>query len=337
MNKEQIKRSLKIREELNEGKRRFVMDREIEQTKTQDYSFKQFSFQLHVMAQEGLGTMSDAYIMFAICLMGVCDLRTITTFLSNLKQRNPELVIMDTSLADNLRSRIRQLRDKGLLYTIGFAVPNWSGEAYENANELRLFTPTRDTINFVNKKLNKRISHNEMIQAMPSNDLVGWASATYVGATMASSKYFDCYLDRVFRNMKLGSIYLPMELRFNRDDDRYYVAVMKGYMVRDERIQTEDDFKDYVAYTLNSIRQYIQYRTRKGTACVVISVMDNKDLVTMGRYIKNAQVLDECLPYIFFTGEGPVNMERHLKDAFLQLQYNDDAIEFVPAQPVFID
>lgn len=336
MDKEQIKRSLKIRGELNDGNRHFVMDRDIEQTKTNDYSFRQFALQLMIMAKEHLGTVSDAYIMFAISLMGVCDLRTITIFLSNLKHRYPELMIIDTSVIDNLRSRIKLLRDKGLIYSVGYSIPNWAGETYDHLNELRLYTPTRDTVNFVNKKLNKRISHNEMIQLMPSMDMVGWASATYVGASMASSKYFDCYLDRVFRNRVLGSIYLPMELRFERDNERYYVAVMKGYLLKDERIQTETDFKEHLAFTLNSIKQYIKYRTKKGTACVVVSVMDNKDLVTMGNYIQSSRVLDDCLPYIMFTGEGAINMERYLKNAFLQMQYKEDEIEFVPVSPIFI-
>lgn len=336
MNIEQKKLSIKIRNSINGGNRRFVMDGEIEHTKKLDYKFAQLSMQLVSMAREGIGTISDAYIMYAICLMGVCDLRTISTFLENLKRKQPDLVIMDTTIADNLRTRMRQFYEKGFLYTIGFEVPNWSGEAYEQANFLKLFTPTRDTVNFVNKKLNKRVSHNEMIQAMPPRELMGWAAATYVGTNMAASRYFEGYLDRVFRNRILGSIYLPMELLFQRDNNRYYVAIMKAFIMRDERIQTEQDFNEYIAYFISTINQYIRYRTKKGIACVVITVMDNADLVRLGNYIHNSTILDDCLSHVFFTGEGAVNMGRNLTGDFLQMQYIGDEIEYVPALPVFI-
>lgn len=339
-NQLELKKAYCIRRDMDCPDRHYVFAPDTSHLVKKEYTYMDSARRLLRFANDSVGTISDCYILYAVGYLGVCDKNTIRIFLRNLQIKHPDLYIEDVEDENSLSRRVAALSTSGFLYATRFNDASL-GETSQSLLPTRVYTIDQDASVFMNQKLTKRVPYNKWLMVKPISQLIGWSATAYIGACLSGNKYQVCFLEAVFRNRYLGNYYLPCEQKFYDGKNKYYVAFLDAFLIRDERSQTEHDFAEYEATKLNVIRNYIGARTTEGIACVVVVVENNADLVAMARLIMMSEVLLDNLERIYFTSEGAYNHAAYDKDAFLQMivkeTENDGAqFDFVAVQPPFL-
>lgn len=338
---ELAKATLLLRTNFNSTKRRYIYSLETEETYDKKYTYVEPDRQLLRFANDYFGTFSDCFILYAVAVLGVADRKTIQLFLRNMKARNPDLYIEDPANEANLKARISALEKCGFLFSIGYFYKDYTDESNVKQMPVRLYTIGQEGMNFMNRKLQKRIAYNKWMQALSFNELLATAASAYVGAWMATTRYFREQLDGVFRNRSIGVYYLPAEMKFQRGEDRAYVAVVSSFLNFDKRIYSQQDYNQVCVNKINLIKSYLTNRTTKGIAYVVVTVHDNNDLLKMAKLILETGVLLEDLERIYFTSEGAMRCSDEVNQSFLKMstEYDENkelTFDFYYAEPDFM-
>lgn len=210
--------------------------------------------------------------------------------------------------------------------------------------ENTLYTVAGDAVNLVNQKLSRKCVENKWIQAKSPRELLGWASAAFVGIKLSNQRNFKQFEDGVFRNRGVGSYHFPCECKYVIEGKEglfpAYVAVIDSYLFYDERIHNESEYDEYVEKKLNAIRKYIRYRSNKGPCFIVCSCMDDSDLNELGSMMIRADFSQEELEHIYFTGAGAFDESRIVDCPYLRMKINEseDTIEydFYAERPLFL-
>lgn len=338
--KELEKRSYMLRRDLESRKRGFVYDNNVEQTYTKHYKYTSTDQRLLSFALDNTCMNSDVYILYAIAHMGVADKEGISMFLKALASHYPALNIVYEKTKDALESRLYTLVKIGYLFSYRYTIKSVIN-GVEAENVISLYTLIESGYDVVKQRLQKRLTVNTAIQYKTMNELIGWASAAYVGSCIAkSSRGFVNYLERVLRTKQLGSFYFPMELKTQVGENAYYVAIMSSYLYHNVMTQTRNDYEEFCAFKINALKNYLYCRTQKGTAITVVAVADNDDLMEISSLIYNTGLLNSYLDQIYFTGEGILKeRDGDASHAFLRmrLDYEEDiGYRFEYSEPIFL-
>lgn len=255
-------------------------------------------------SQDRTAMYSDCYILYAIAVMGVCTKDSISLFLRALAVKYPELAIVYEKSKDSMEGRLHNLTNLGYVFEYRYEI-----EAKGDCGDVKMQAVTLYTIvdagfHIVRQRLQKKVAINTAIQYKPFEELVGWAAAAYVGASIAQSDGFTDYLERVLRTREVGSVFLPVEVKNVVNGIAYYIAVISSFLKKNSLIQTDNDYIEFCSFKLNVIKNYLAMRTQKGVAVVCIAVRDVDDLYEIGRLINKVPSLGQYIGQIFFTGEG---------------------------------
>lgn len=325
---------------LNSNKRVLVCNDDIVLHHRKVFTYVRDDERLISFAQDRTAMYSDCYILYAIAFMGVATKESISLFLQALSRKYPELAIICQKTKDSMEGRLHNLANLGYVFMYRYTIQAMgdTGEIKEQA--VSLYTVVDAAFDIVRQRLQKRLSINMAIQYKPLDELIGWASAAYVGACIAQSAGFTGYLERVLRTKMLGSTYLPFELKNVVEGTSYYIAVINSFLQQNKLTQTDTDYLDYCAFKLNTIKNYLAVRTTKGVAIVCVALRDKEDLAQIGRLIYQAEILRPYLEQIFFTGEGIIR-ERggDATRAFLRLvidDYTQEGYHFEYVNPIFM-
>lgn len=334
LKKEDLQRTVQARQLLDTSDRRFVYAEEIESTLKRKFKFVAPDMKLVGFANDEIATISDCFIMYAIAYLGVIDLYGIKAFLGAMAKKYTSLALGDYENADGIeliRGRVRMMMANGLLFRTSYRVGD---------NGVSVYTASEDAVNLVRQKLNKKIAINSWIAAKTASELIGWGCASYVGSVMAKkSSTFVVFLERVLRTKMIGSVFLPCEIKFQVDGQLYYVAVISAYLYQDKRTTTPDEFMDVVAHKLNTVTNYINCRTQKATAMVVVAVADNADLNFITDCMINSGHFGDYFGNIYFSSEATVN-SLPITNAFFQVVrdvQSDTGYMVVSKCPEFIE
>lgn len=308
-----------VRSALESPSKHFVYEKSIDENYRKFFKYVTQDQQLLAFAMDNCCMTSDCYILYAIAHLGVADKESISLFLEALATKYPELNVVYKKARDGIKDRLRALANMGFIFRYQYDVNVKQGAAMVE-DTVGLFTLVDTGYDIVKQRLQKRLVVNSAIQYKPMSELIGWAAAAYVGASIASaSTGFVDYLERVLRTKQLGAVYMPAEVKTCVDGVNYYTAVVSSYLYRNEMAQTENDFAEYCAFKINTIKNYICCRTTKGVPVVVVTVADNADLMEITSLIYKTGILNPYLEQVYFTGEGIVKERNNMKHSFLRM------------------
>ena len=309
---------------IDAGDRKYVYSDSVEASTKKTFTFVPYDKKLLRYAEDEFGTISDAFVLMAITSLGVADKNTIFLYLEALSRTDPNLQIADyVRYPAALGNRLSELRKSGFLFCFEYKATMYEEGKTPWIVPNMLYTVDQDGQNFCNSKLNNRMPFNQWIQAKQMNELLGWSAATYCGVSLAHNANFVAFEKGLFKSREIGSVFLPVELRFKKDDALHYVAVLPSYVRFDDRIMSKQDYNNYRGMMIKVIGNYLQRRSN-GTLYVVVVVEDNNDLKGICNIIAGTGVFDGLLDRLFFTGEGAILHADHPRKALLRMQVKED-------------
>lgn len=316
--REQTKQSLLG---LDVPNRKYCYDAYVKDNVRKRYCYRDYGAKVMSYAAGECGTVSDAYILYAIAILGIADRGSIRLFLKNLKKKNPSLLIGNMDAEEGLRKRISALAKLGYIFSMEPQYYDANGKIEQAA----YYTISADANEFVGHRLDKRVPYNHWLEAVSQCKMVEWACCSYIGSMICQHGNFVEYLDGVFKSKMLGQYFFPSEIKYFNGEENYYVALIGGYLYRDDTIQTEIDFERSKATKISAIRNYLAVRSKTGHTAVVVCVDTLMDLQNFVELIINTGQLIDFLPDIYFTGEGIFQNVKYLEEAFLSVELVDSA------------
>lgn len=297
---ERYAKAIIIRQHLNSEQRRYIVNDTLINSFSILYEKASMDKRLYYYATDKFGSVSDCWILYAVMLLGVCDISAISHCLQAFSNNSTDLALPDYNNLDALKVRIKKLHSIGFLVKTSFCVNEQQGNKY-----CSLYSCAADAIDFIAQRLDKPYKSIAWIQAKRPQEAVSWGAATLVGSTLALYPSFKKFgLGRLYFQKK--TTYYPVELKYKIGETEYDVAVIDSFLSFDKRVMTNDDFKDFIIQKLNTIMQYIEYRSNVCNARVVCVIENNENLVLLAKWIKKVERLRDILPFIYFIGEGAV-------------------------------
>lgn len=334
---ESYSNAIAIRQFIDSNDKKFVWNDDVCNSFKLMYERMSNEKRLYYFANDRFGSVSDCFIIYAVMVFGICDLASIQNYLHAMHNLSTELSLSDYQEVSNLKIRIKMLVEIGFLAKNSYRVkPVNEGESTAYMN---LYTCTTDAVEFATKRLNRPYKLMSWLQAMRPQEMISWAAAAKIGSTLALYPTFKEFgLGRIYSNK--NSYYLPCELKYQIKDTEYNVAVMNTFLYFDKSVMTESNYKDYVIDKLNTILQYVIYRSKVCEARVVCVVEDNTNLSTLAKWIKKAERLRDILPVLYFTGEGVMNeLNGDVANSMIQMVLSDQyeaGFTFIQTIPDFL-
>lgn len=342
MTGEQMKKTVFIRERLDDVKNRhYVVTDSTKRDYKKRYQNVEESKQLYSFAVDYYGMTSDCYILYALCHLGVADYKTIHLFLKALASTYKDLR-MAVEEEGLIVERLRVLYKMGLVcrFSYDLELTEVKDVSFNKIETVALYVAAPRANDIVRQSLRLVLPENKCVEMKQLTEIVGWACAARVGAEIASgaTKFVD-YLQRYIRTKQLGTAYFPSEVLTEVEGTRYYTAVLDCYIGMDKEIQTPRMYAEYCGRKIDTIKNYINCRTTKGVASVVVAVRDNADLNELASMIAESGALKGLLGNVYFTGEGPLISGLNIRDCFLQMEettLNEKGYNIFQSEPAFL-
>ena len=336
-----IRKSIYIREFLNNGKRNFAFSRDAQNSYTKDFNAVKHDIRLMNFARDIVGAISDCYILYAVSMMGVCDIESIMIFLRVLSKKNKDLAIYDTGDYDAYKKRVDSLFRNGFLFKHTYEYQREKKDGRKVTVRVNMYTIEKSAMHMVAQKLGAHIVVNEWIDAKPLSELMGWAACGYVRARIADGGEFLEYKQGRINTKAIGTAMYPGEVKMRgASGEKMLVGFVQGFMRYNKTLQTEEQHMDSCLRTVNTIKQFFYLRdTQNKNPYVVVVVEDNPDLMKVGEIIQRSGILKGDYERIYFTGEGAVRdtPNNRIGECFLQLRdLGGSEFDFIPAVPVFL-
>lgn len=334
-----------IRSNIDSGRRVFQYSKEVTDTLEKHFVNLDRDIKLYRFATDSVGVVGDCYIIYAVAVLGACQMNAICSFLHSMKQRDPELSIPDMTVTDNVQRRLTTLVKCGFIFRHQYAItvdPEAKDEE-DRITHVTLYSVTDDGIQLVNQKLGKHLTSNIWFQAKPISELMGWAASSFVLTAVAAQQGFHEFQQGVFRTRAIGTIIMPALVKTDlntKKDHPGYIGFMPAFLVHNKSIQTDNDYRDSCFRFVSSIAQFFYSNDLKQRyARMVVVVQDNDDLVNAASWIQKDGTLKEDYDRIFFTGEGALTATGKLDGNFLRLMADPkdpSGFSIIPAEPDFI-
>ncbi|MCR5720558.1 MAG: hypothetical protein K6F84_08330 [Lachnospiraceae bacterium] len=284
----------------------FLVNDDVKESMIHKFNYIYKEKQLLLYANGESGTISDCYILLAISSMGVATKEMIKLFLKKVTTDSPDLSIVDADMDDSgLTSRLKYLLKIGYIYAFNYQFKRMiNGKPASTA--ITLYSVVNCACEMIGQRLQRKVVINEGFQHKIASEIVGWVAASYVGMNViANSTTFDSYLERVCKTKHMGTFFLPMEAKFEKDDVFYYVAFKSAFFEWNKASQSKKDYEEWCERQLYIIKNYLNCRTTKGVAECVVVVRDSEDLEFVSKMFRLLINKDEnLLSRVFFTSEG---------------------------------
>lgn len=320
-------RATAVKKELNAFGRHFVVNDTVIGSETKKYVWLEEDTKLLRFAAGSLGTLSDAFILYAVAMLGVSDRDSIQNFLKAYSKKNPALSIADPTDMDNLRSRIKDLTRNGFLFRSGYeyeAINKDNGGTC--LNEGVVYTIDEGGLRFMCQKLGCKILANQWIAAKPLEELIAWASSSFVITNMSLDKSFVEFKQGIFKSRELKVTMMTAELITSVDDEEYCIAAIPAFLHQNRTRQTDKDFKRMKKDRIAIVRNYLLNRAAQDkNPYMVIACEDLNDMEKMAANIIDEGSLLEYTSRVFLTGEGAIRTKgRNIADSMFRLAPDDN-------------
>ena len=240
-----IKRAVYIRELLNSEARNFVFSKAAQESYTKEFNAVKHDIRLMNFARDIVGAISDCYILYAVAMMGVCDIESVQMFLGALSQKNKDLAISDMRDRDSVKKRFTALVKNGFLFKHRFEYRMEGSDGKKITKKINMYSVEKSGQHLVAQKLGAQLAVNEWIDAKPLSELMGWAACGYVKGRVVESGRFLEYKQGVIRTKAIGTAMYPGEVKMQRKDGQAVtVGFIQAFMRHNKAIQTKEQFDD---------------------------------------------------------------------------------------------
>lgn len=363
------KEVLALRSAMDDDEGRFRFNDNVRESFANKYSYMPKSEREYYVHIGDVCTIADCYILYIIGHFGVADLYTIKRALANIKRDTGKSLLIpntDDSKIDHLRARIVAMARRGFICASHY---NLNGGAFEIdtlekaagaetlflGNESKkvmgvgtgsylvtLYSMDHEAYSVMNSKLHKKVIPKDWIQEKGDFTMIGIASSAYAASHLMANTSYRSLGNNFFKTPEFGTASVNGELIFEtKDGVKTTVGMVSAYLRKDDRIMTEEDYKEECLYKLRLIRNYLYKRTYKENGAVVISVENQAELVRFSKMIFYTEGLQKYLPCIYFTSEGAIkSVDGDMTKALLRIVPNEDAAlgyDFVNAKAPFLD
>ncbi len=317
---------LALRQYMNEHISRFTYlpDMNVEKR----YKQKSYEEKSLAIINGDINTISDCYIIYAIAKLGCADIETIKNYLIYLKEKDRDLSIFEFT-KDELKLRLNALKKYGFLFNILYVNPavEATKSTEQNSSYISLYTAATDAVTIMNAKLRKQVKPNQFIEHKPADELIGMAASSSVFTNILQTDHIVRIETGLFKGRNSGLVWLDSEFISEVSNVRYYVGMMSIYLHRQPNFLTDADIINIKDQKLNTIRDYLMYRTKKGIAKMILVCESNDDMVRFAQAILKSGAFDEeMLSNIHFTApclyEG--GFDTDITKKFLSLDSLDD-------------
>ena len=297
---------------LDDDVRRYAVELVLPDTVDRRYKYRKEDEQLLGYNTDKVGQISDSFILYAIAYFGVASVSEIIPFLRMKKRTAPGTLISteesEKFLREQLQVRLRVLCDRGYVMSFKYYI---KGDAKKGdaTNIVQCYVISSSGFDIMRTHLKKtRFSLNKAFAMSVDEDLIEWAAAAHVGAKLLSSRKIVNELDRYTFSKSIGSVFFPFEFLSKGDDGSlFYVAGMNGNWRKEEGIQSDYDYAQWLSHQLAVIRNYLTRRTAKGTAVIILVVENVESLKVATQAIAEDGETLALIDRILFTGEGAID------------------------------
>ncbi|MBR4606120.1 MAG: hypothetical protein IKO41_07825 [Lachnospiraceae bacterium] len=280
-------------------------------------------------ANDSVGMVSDAFILYAVAWMGVASKEAIQGFLEAKRGMGGDLLISGRESLDRfLMNRIHVLLERGMLCAYKYVT--------RGNMPVQLYGITDGGFDVMKQRLKTgKFANNHMFFAKPAREIIEWAAATYVGSVLLGGDRVACELRRVFYSTLTGNLFFPFEFKSEGDNGNlFYVAGFNGNWAQYPEIQTKADYDRWLKEQLEAVYSYLTKRAADGTAIACIVVENGESLRLACNAIAGHEGLLTCLDRIVFTGEGMVRAaqesgEGGIRNAFVRMEVNEKKIRIL--------
>ncbi len=325
-----LARTSAIKQELNVIGRHYVVNDSVLNSQTKRYNYLDTDVKLLRFAAGSMGTLSDAFILYAVAMLGVCDKASIQNFLLAFSSRNPSLYISDPNDLDALRARIKELVNNGFLFRNGYSFETNNKEGDSCLQEGVLYTIDEGALRFMCQKLGYRIVSNQWICAKPLEELIAWSASAYMISVMGLDTSFVEFKQGIFKSRELKMVMMTAELITAFGGNEYCVASIPAYLHQNRIRQTDKDFSRMRKDKIAIIRNYLLKRAEQDKdPYMVVACEDLADMEKMAQNIIEEGSLLEYTSRVYFVGEGAVrNSVRNVSDSMFRLVLNEDGSSY---------
>ena len=292
---------------LDDEARRYAVELALPDTADRKYIYRKEDEQLLGYNTDKVGQVSDSFILYAIAYFGVASVSEIALFLRMKKRTAPGTLISteesEKFLREQLQVRLRVLCDRGYVMSFKYYLKR------DTNNIVQCYVISGSGFDIMRTHLKKtRFSLNKAFALSVDEDLIEWAAAAHVGAKLLSSRKIVNELDRYTFSKSIGSVFFPFEFLSKGDDGSlFYVAGMNGNWRKEEGIQSDYDYAQWLSHQLAVIRNYLTRRTAKGTAVIILVVENVEALKVATQAIAEDGETLALIDRILFTGEGAID------------------------------
>ena len=270
---------------------------------------------LKITNQEA-ANISDVFFMLPLCYFYVADKTTIMQFLIGEKSRNKDLHLttLDEKFAkeqDFLGARLTELVKCGFLMKISY-------EAYPE-KRVTLYSATKETVELVSKKLDRRIIPEMWNSEMREYRIIGRASAGFIAAYLSRHKNYRLQEKGVCTLRASSTVVLPESVFVNSAGKEFLVGFYYSFLHHDERIFSKEQYLNSVLRRMIFCEEYSTFgsKSKDREVNLIIAVEDSDDLMRFAKALrqyflppeKSLEVRTkntEKLKRIYFIGEGTI-------------------------------
>ena len=305
MNKQEQQAEV-ICEYMDSNKRIYRVTEEILSEYRTKYCYLDPDLQLARVLSGFVGTDSDAYILYAVSMLGIADSPSIAQVLMKFKALNSKLPILDAKNRDQLRYRLKLLTDNGFLVLNKYSLIKDTSYGDGNCStDVTFYSLCDSAVTFINQRFNKRLRVNRWFQAKPKQELIAVGSCAYTATHLMKTSEYQEICPGDFKNRLTNTtMFMPIEMRMKRGDMNYYIGLVPSFLVQ-TKVMGAEELQELIKNRLLLIRGYFEHRNTKGDPCYVIVCAENKqDFQRMAAAMVNSDLLDNYFTNIYFTGEG---------------------------------
>lgn len=330
-----------------------------------------------MMGDLEVGSISDAFILWALATLDYATVETLEMFLKAVHRGNPEYGIPDGYLTISkpakspIQARVEQLYRMAFVFRKVFpsADPNKIKMDYkpdddvymsldkmqeEDPRNIIIYGPMPDSTATMNRLIDRRLPIKANMYATSPRMSFAKAACAYVAASVSSkiqARLVGVKEDS-FKTLEMGTIELPPVLKYdvmdgNKVKEKYNVCYFPVFFGRMSLYQNEMDEKEMMKIRCDEVVNYL-YAMTKGEAnkpnprkTYVVMVCESSD--DMDTFTALCESYSRILNYgnidrIYITSEGAIRTIPDITKTFLKMRRTEEGyVETYLDTPPFVE
>jgi len=329
-----------------------------------------------MMGELEIGSISDAFILWALAIFEFATSETIEMFLLALKNANKELYIPEgyTTVSRASKSpltlRLEELYRKAIIFrkiypssdpskvNMNYAPKDditisLDAQQEEDPRNIIIYGPMPESTSLMNRRIEKRMSIRPSIYATSPRLSFAKAACAYVAANVASriTARLTGVREEAFKTVELGTVELPPVLKFDEGPvknptEKYNVCFYPAFLGQISAYQTEMDNQAQMKAKCDEITNFLYTmikaegnKTNARKTYVVVVCESSDDIDTLRALCQSySRVINYGnIERIYITSEGALRMIPDITKSFLKMRKDEEGyVETFLETPPFV-